>query len=242
MLRVGFRGIFRQQAKLRDMFTQLRQLVLAVHPHAGKPAEMVEAKIVHLQFMAIHAQNGAHIAHRGNRHIADVQHACVGAQATHALSDNRRRVGVVHDPRLFVRVAFHPIDQLYHRQDSTQAICQPAGSAGFLADHPVAQRDLFILLAHFVLSDAHLGKNKMRAAEGHFWVAGDGEFDALAVVANNLLHHGRNGVLARLVNVIQADLCQREIMQTYHQAFHNTWRVGATAAGNRQNKWGCKHL
>ena len=239
MLRVGFGRVFRQQAKLRDMFTQLRQLVLAVHPHAGKPAEMVEAKIVHLQFMTIHAQNGAHIAHRGDRHIADIQHACVGTQATHALGDDRRRVGVVHDPRLFVRVAFHPIDQLYHRQDRTQAICQPAGSAGFLADHPVAQRNFFILLAHFVLSDAHLSKNKMRTAEGHLRIAGDREFDALAVVANDLFHHGRNGVLARLVDVIQANLCQGEIVQAYHQAFHYTWRVGAAAASNRQNEWGC---
>lgn len=88
-----------------------------------------------------------------------------------------------------------------------------------LAHHAVTQRDLLILLTHFVLADAHLGEDKMRAAKGHFRVTGDGKFDALAVVANNLLHHGRDGVLARLVNVIQADLCQREIVQTHHEAF-----------------------
>ena len=242
MLRIGFSRIFRQQAKLRDMLTQRRELVFAVHQHAGKPAEVVQAKIVHLQFMTIHAQNGTHIAHRGNRHIADVQHACVGAQATHTLSDNRRRVGVVHDPGFLVRVAIDQIDKLHHRQDRAQAVGQPAGAAGFLAHHPVAQRNFFILLAHLVLPDAHLGEDKMRAAKGHFWVTGDGKCDALTVVANDLLDDRRNGVLARLVDIVQANFGQREILQAHHQAFHNARRVGAAAAGNRQNEWGCKHL
>lgn len=76
----------------------------------------------------------------------------------------------------------------------------------------------------------------MRAAERHFRVTGDGKFDALAVVANDLFDDGRNGVLTRLVDVIKADFGQREIPQAHHQAFHNARRVGAAAAGNRQNK------
>jgi hypothetical protein len=68
----------------------------------------------------------------------------------------------------------------------------------------VTQRDLLILLAHFVLADAHLGEDEMRAAESHFRVTGDGKFDALAVVANDLLDDRRNGVLTRLVDVVKA--------------------------------------
>ena len=41
---------------------------------------------------------------------------------------------------------------------------------------------------------------------------------------------------------LSPDVGQREILQAHHQAFHNARRVGAAAAGNRQNKWGCKHL
>ena len=239
MLRVGFSRIFRQQAKLRDMLTQRRELVFAVHQHAGKPAEVVQAEVVHFQFMTIHAQNGAHIAHRGNRHIADVQHPCVRAQAAHAFRDDRRRVGVVHDPGFLMRVAIDQIDKLHHRQDRAQAVGQPAGAAGFLAHHAVTQRDLLILLTHFVLADAHLGEDKMRAAKGHFRVTGDGKCDALTVVANDLLDDRRNGVLTRFVDIVKANFGQREILQAHHQAFHNARRVGAAAAGNRQNEWGC---
>ena len=242
MLRIGFGGVFRQQAKLRDMFAQFGQLVFAVHQHAGKPAEVVQAEIVHLQLVAIHAQNGAHIAHCGDGHIADVQHPRVRAQAAHAFRHDRCRVGVVHDPGFFMRVAIHPIDKLYHRQDRAQSVRQAAGTASLLADHAVPQWDLLILLAHFILTDPHLGEDEMCAAERHFRVSGDGEFDAFTVVTNHFLNHRRDGVLTRLVDVIEADFGQREVMQTYHQAFHNTRRVGAAATGNRQNKGGCKHL
>ncbi len=78
----------------------------------------------------------------------------------------------------------------------------------------------------------------MRAAKGHFRVTGDGKCDALTVVANDLLDDRRNGVLARLVDIVQANFGQREILQAHHQAFHNARRVGAAAAGNRQNEWG----
>ena len=117
MLRIGFSRIFRQQAKLRDMFTQFGKLVFAVHQHAGKPAEVVQAEVVHLQPAAIDTQNRPHIAHRGDRHIADVQHPRIWPQPPHALRDDRRRVGVVHDPGFFVRVAIDQIDKLHHRQD-----------------------------------------------------------------------------------------------------------------------------
>ena len=242
MLRIGFSRVFRQQAKLCDMLTQLGQLVFAVHQHAGKPAEVVQAEVVDLQLVAIDTQNCPHIAHRGHRHIADIQHPRVRAQTPHALRDDRCRVGIVHDPGFFMRVAIDQIDKLHHRQDRAQAVGKPSGSARFLAHHAVTQRDLLILLAHFILADAHLGEDEMRAAEGHFRIAGDGKFDALTVVANHLLDDGRNGVLTRLVDVIKADFGQREILQAHHQAFHNTRRVGAAAAGNRQNEWGCKHL
>ena len=242
VLRVGFGGIFRQQTKLRDMFTQLRQLVLAVHQHTGKPAEVIQPKVVHLQLAAINPQNGSHVTHCSNRHIANIQHAGVWPQTTHPLCDDCRRVGVVYDPCFFMRVAIYQIDKLDHWQDRTQPVSQPAGAAGLLTNHAVSQRDLLILLAHFILANAHLGEDEVCAAEGHFRVIGDGKFDALAVVADHFFHHRGNRVLTRLVDVVEADFGQWEVLQTHHQAFHNTWRVGATAASNRQNEWGCKHL
>lgn len=135
-----------------------------------------------------------------------------------------------------MRVAIHQIDQLDHRQNRAQAVCQPARTAGFLAHHAVAQRDLLILLTHPVLADSHLGEDKVRPAERDFRVCGHGEGNALAMVANDLFHHRCNGVLACFVDIVEANLGQREVLQAYHQAFHDTWRIGAAATGNRQNK------
>ncbi|MNY57845.1 hypothetical protein D3C86_1941090 [compost metagenome] len=115
MLRVGFGRVFRQQAVFRDVATQFRQSVDAVHQYAGKPAEVVQAKIVDFQLVTIDTQNRAHIAHRRHRHIADIQYAGIWAQAAHAFCHNCRRVGVVHDPRFLVSVTLDQVDKLHHR-------------------------------------------------------------------------------------------------------------------------------
>ncbi len=48
VLRIGLRGILGEQAKLRHVTTHLGQAVFPVHQDAGKPAEVVQAKVVHL--------------------------------------------------------------------------------------------------------------------------------------------------------------------------------------------------
>ncbi|MNP15577.1 hypothetical protein D3C76_1079430 [compost metagenome] len=111
-----------------------------------------------------------------------------------------------------------------------------------MADDAVAQGDLLILFAHFVLTDAHLSEDKMCPAERHFRVVGHGKFDALAVVANYFFDHWRDGVLACGVDVVEANFRQREILQLDHQAFHNARRVSAAATGNGQNKGRFKHV
>ncbi|MOA37927.1 hypothetical protein D3C78_1595640 [compost metagenome] len=108
--------------------------------------------------------------------------------------------------------ALDQIDKLNHRQNCAQSVGQPAWSAGFLADYTVTQWDLLILLAHFVLTHAHLGKNKVRAAEGHFWIVGNRENNALAVIAYDFFNDWRNGVLARSIDIIKANFCQRKIL------------------------------
>lgn len=104
------------------------------------------------------------------------------------------------------------IDQLNHRQDGAQSVGQPTRSAGFLADHAVTQGDLLVLLAHFVLTDAHLSEHKMRAAECHFGIVSDGKNNALAVIAYDFFYDRCNGVLTRGVDVIEANFCQRKIL------------------------------
>ncbi len=242
VLRVGFGCIFGQQAKFGDMAAHLRQFILAIHQYPGKPAEVVKAKVIHLQLVAIHTQNGPYVTHGCDRHIANIQHPGFWPQAAHTLGDDGRRVRVVNDPRFFVGITINHVDQLNHWQNGAQTVRQPARAAGLLADNAVTQGDLLILLAHFVLTDTHLGEDEMGTAKGHFRVAGDDKFNALTVIANHLLHHRRDGVLPRVINVVEANFRQREFVQLHHQAFHNPWRIGAATTGDRENKWGCNHV
>ncbi len=192
--------------------------------------------------MTIDPQNGPDVTHCRHRHIADIQHPGVRTQATYPFGHNCRRVRVVHDPRLLIRVLLYQVDKLNHRQNGAQAVSQAAWPTGLLAYYAVAQRDLLILLAHFVLPDAHLGKDKVCSAEGGFGIAGNGKFNRVAVVADHLLHHRGQRALTCLIDIIEADLRQRKILQPHHQAFDDAWRIGAAAAGDGQNKWGGKHV
>ncbi|MND77422.1 hypothetical protein D3C80_691030 [compost metagenome] len=212
MLRIGFGRVFGQQPKFGNVAAQLRQSVDAVHHHARKPAEVIQAKVIDFQLVAIDAQNRPHIAHRRHRHIANVEHACVRTQTAHTFCHNRRRVGVVHNPGLLVGETLDKIDQLNHRQDCAQSVGQPTRPTSFLADYAVTQWDLLVLFTHFVLTHAHLGENKVRAAEGHFWIVGDGENNALAVIAYDFFNDWRNGVLARRIDIIEANFCQRKVL------------------------------
>ncbi len=192
--------------------------------------------------MAIDPQNSADVTHRRHWHITNIQHPRVRTQAAYPFGHNRRRVGVVHDPCFFIRILLYQVDKLDHRQDSAQTVSKAAWPAGLLAYYAMAQRDLLILLAHFVLADAHLGKDEVCSAEGGFGIAGDGKLNRVAVVADHLLHYRGQRTLACLIDIIEADLGQGEILQPHHQAFDDARRIGAAAAGDGENKWGGKHV
>jgi hypothetical protein len=169
--------------------------------------------------------------------ISQILSTRVRTQAAYPFGNNGCRVGVIHNPGAFIRVALDQVNKFHHWQNGAQTVRQTARSTGFLTHHPMTQRD-FSSCSRILYWPTHLGEDKMGTAKGRFRVAGDGKFDALAVVTNHFFHHRRNGALSGFVNVVEANFRQREILQTHHQAFDNPWRVGAAATGDRENKWG----
>ena len=205
--------IFRRRniAVFRHVFAQFRHQIVAVQVFNRRPpAEVVQAVVAHAHLFAVlEADNLRHAPFNADRHIADVEDFGVRAQAARGFRDNRRRVGVVQHPR--VRgVLLHIVHQLQHAADRAHAVGNPARSAGFLAQHAVAQRNFFIFFTHRVFAHADMRHHEIHIAKRRFRIGGVAELNLRRLLPEDDFARFGDGFLTCAVVVIKFQGAQRE--------------------------------
>ena len=194
------------------------------------PAEVVEAVVPHLHFLAgFQADHAGHLFFQVDGHVADVQDLGVRAQTAGGFRHDGRGVGVVEHPGIG-GIFFHVVQDFQNTADGAHAVGDAAGAAGFLAQHAVFKRNLFILFPHGVLADADMGEDEVDAGEGCFGIGGVGKFHFRRVFPEvNLTGLGDDG-LAFGVVVVEGDLADREAVHFFQKHEGDARCEGAAAA------------
>ena len=235
--------IFRHVAVFGHILLEFLGHVFAVEADLGEPAEVVEAEVIHLQVVAVAAQDLGHVALDGHRHIADVQDAGVGTQLEGRLGHDGRRVGVVDDPVGGFGPLFAVVDQFHHGIDGAQAVGQAAGAAGFLAHHAVLQGDLLILFTHGVEPHAHLGEDEVRIGHSGLRVGGQGQLQVGVKHLHHMADDNAHGFLALGVDVVEDQFLEFEFVLLVQKALDDAGGVGTAAAGDdKLEGFHSKHL
>ena len=113
------------------------QIVTGFIGDTGPPAEMVQAIVADVQRLARRqAEDVGKQPLDSHRHIADVDDARVGSQATGGFRDDGRRIGIVEHPGVR-SVLLHIIDQLQHPGNGAHAVGNPTRTAGLLSRHAI---------------------------------------------------------------------------------------------------------
>ena len=233
---LGLNGLLGQIAVFADIVNELGGVVGAVLVlHAGPPAKVVQAVVLHVQVLGGLAHDVAHAAQGAHRHIADVDDLGVGPQHTAGLCHDGGRVGVVEHPAVGA-VLFHVVDQLHDVGNAAHAIGHAAGAAGLLTHYAVAQGDLFVLLTHGIAAAADVCHAEIHIGKGLFGVGGIAEGHIRSNFLHGQGHSIGNDLLTLGVIVVQLQATDREPIQTVHQHHNDTRRIGTAAAGDHNRK------
>ena len=222
---------------LRHVTLQRRhQVVTGFIGDAGPPAKMIQAVVTDVQCLAgRQTEDVGKQPLDGHRHIADVDNARVGTQATGRFRDDGRRVGVVEHPRPR-GVLLHIIDQLQYAGNRAHTVGDPPRPTGFLARHAIFQRDLLILFPHLIQANANMRHHKINVGEGRLRIGGIAEFYLREAFRHQNGAGVANGLLTLVMVIVQTDLPQGKARHIFQQHHDNPWRIGTPAAGNRDHK------
>ena len=197
------------------------------------PSEVVQAIIAIAEIaVVLEPAHRCHDVHQGNRHVADVDDPRIGTKPPCRFRDDCGRVRIVEHPGIG-RILFHVIHEPDHAADRAQTIGNAARSTGLLAEDPIFQRYLLVLVTHRVLADANLCQHEIDARKRLCRIGRVGEFDfgvALpdidgAGVSYRLLPFG--------IIVVEDDLSDRKLLCIVQQHQHDSWRIGRAASRNR---------
>ena len=215
---------------------QLRQQLGALGVlDARVPAKVIQAKVANVQVLAAAdvrmgaAQDVGHVVLEADGHVADVDHAAVGAHAARGLGHDGRRVGVVEHPAVGA-VLLHVLDVLQHARDGAHAVGHTAGAAGLLAHHAVLEGDLLVQRAHRQLAHANVRQAEVNVGVGRLGIRGGHELDRRVLLVHQDLTGGRQLALTVRVVVVQLDAAQRESVQVFQEHEDDLGGVGAAAA------------
>ena len=184
------------------------QIVTGFIGDAGPPAKMIEAIVADLQRLT--RRQTEDIGKQpldGHRHIADVDDARVGPQATGRFRDDSRRVGVVEHPGPW-SVLLHIIDQLQHPGNRAHTVGNPTRTTGLLARHAIFQRDLFILFPHLIQANANMRHHEIDVGKGRLRIGGIAELHLWEAFSHQDGAGVADSLLTLVMVVIQTDLPQ----------------------------------
>ena len=222
-----------QVAVLSHMLLDLRHEVVALLVvDLAPPTKVVEAIVAVLQLATIlDTAHTAHLVHKVDRHIADVDDAAVGTQHTAGLGNNGSRVGVVKHPGVGA-VLLHVVENLDDATDGAHAVGDAAGAAGLLANAAVLEGDLLVELTHGVQANADVGKDKVGTGESGLGIGGVVELNLGSVLVEVDFAGLGHGLLALGVVVVERHLVDREAVALFEQHQGDTRSEGGAAAGN----------
>ena len=194
---------------LRHVTLQRRhQIVTGFIGDAGPPAEVVQAIVTNVQrFARRQAEDVGEQTLDSHRHIADVDDARVGPQATGRFRDDSRRVGVVEHPGPWC-VLLHIIDQLQHPGNRAHTVGNPTRTTGLLARHAIFQRDLFILFPHLIQANANMRHHEIDVGKGRLRIGGIAELHLWEAFSHQDGAGVADSLLTLVMVVIQTDLPQ----------------------------------
>lgn len=193
---------------------------------------MVEAVVAILQLATIlDAAHTAHLIHKVDRHVADVDDTAVGAQHAAGLGDDGRGVGVVEHPGVGA-VLLHVVEDLDDTTDGAHAVGDTAGTAGLLTNAAVLEGDLLVELAHSVETHADVSENEVSTGKSGLGIGGVAELNLGSVLVEVDLAGLGNDLLALGVVVIEGHLVDREAIALLKQHQGDARSKGGATAGN----------
>lgn len=125
---------------------------------------------------------------------------------------------------------FHIIHQFQDAANGTHAVRYSAGSASFLSNNAVAQRDFFIQFAHRVFADADVRHDKINVAERHFRIGGVTKRNVRRSLFKDDFTGFSNHFLPRTIVIIKFQCTKRETVLIRQEHQHDAWRKGASTA------------
>jgi len=186
---------------------------------------VVEADVLELDPLRLHAEAGGDLALEGDRDVAQAERPMSGIEQR--LGHQARGVGEVDEPRAGGGPAGGLLGQLEHDRHRPQGLREPAGAGGLLADAPVLRGDGLVEVASAVAADAQLDDHEGRAVERLVAVERAHEAPAEAGAAEHPLGQPAHDLQAFGVDVEERELLHREPVGAPREPLDELRRVGA---------------